>query len=80
MNSDQFIEEQARENLNLKKDGEEVVVMRGLNGDAVGATANGGDNSDSADKSVFSVPGLEKAEARAEISNPKKWIKYFWGN
>lgn len=75
LNSDQYVEQQARENLNLKKEGEEVVVLRGLNGADNPAKQPASD----ADKSVFSVPGLEKAEAKAEVSNPQKWIKYFWG-
>jgi cell division protein FtsB len=75
LNSDQFVEQQARENLNLKKEGEEVVVLRGLNGTEDPAKQPAPE----ADKSVFSVPGLEKAEAKAEVSNPQKWINYFWG-
>lgn len=76
LNSNQFVEQQARENLNLKKDGEQVVVLRDLNGPlgTENQPANG------ADKSVFSVPGLEKAEAKAEVSNPRKWLNYFWGH
>lgn len=77
LNSDQFVEQQARENLNMKKDGEQVVVVRDNNkpetGEAMVRQA-------SADNSIFSVPGLEKAEARAEISNPRKWLNYFWGD
>jgi cell division protein FtsL len=74
LNSDQFVEQQARENLNLKKDGEQVVVLRGLNEPQDGKVPPS-----TQENSVFSVPGLEKAENRAETSNPQKWFKYFWG-
>lgn len=79
LNSDQFVEQQARENLNLKKEGEEVVVLRGLN-EETGKEKQADTATPLADKSVFSVPGLEKAQARTEISNPQKWFNYFWGD
>lgn len=74
LNSDQFVEQQARENLNLKKDGENVMVLRGLGGE----TNHVADptESDNLDNSLFTVSEIEKT--KAEVSNPVKWYKYFF--
>lgn len=69
LNSDQFIDEQARLNLNYKKDGEEVVVING-------------DNSESSvDKYKSSyVYDLDLSENKnEEISNASRWFNYFFG-
>jgi cell division protein FtsB len=73
LESDQYIEEQARTNMGLKKDGEEVVVLKGLDQRKQGTTATGVAN----DTSPFTVPGLEKSKNNKSVSNPEKWLKYF---
>lgn len=70
LGSDEFVEEQARESLGLKKSNEQVYVVKGLP-DTKQVVK---------DNSVFLVPGLEKAQQKAEVSNPGRWIKYFFAN
>ena len=71
LESDQFAEEQARLNLNLKKSGEELTVIKI---DALGLNLA----SSSASDQIFNIPGREKVEPIPEISNPKKWLNYFF--
>lgn len=69
LESEQFVAEQARLNLNYKKEGEEVVVIK----------------SKDDTKDIFSAL---RSDARGESAgdddkksgNPKKWLKYFFGN
>lgn len=71
LESDQFVEEYARLNLNLKKPGEEKTVIKT---DILGldlASSSGGD-------SIFDIPGRGKEEPIPEPSNPKKWLNYFF--
>ncbi len=72
--SDQFIQEQARLNLNYKKEGEEVAVIK---------DKEEGDNAEekidnSINKSIYNIRGLGKIKAEKEINNPVKWWKYFF--
>jgi cell division protein FtsB len=69
LGSDQYVEEQARQNLGLKKDGEQVYVLKGLPST---------DKPVVGDNSAYLVPGLEKAQARALVSNPTRWVEYFF--
>ncbi|MEI8361580.1 MAG: septum formation initiator family protein [bacterium] len=71
LESDQYLEGQARMNMGLKKDGEEVVVVKGLENRIVKT-----DVSTESD-SPFSVPGLDVNRVGGTDSNPKKWLKYF---
>ncbi len=73
LESDQFVEEQARLNLGLKKPGEEVVIIKpnnNQNSSAKQQTLN----------SLYKISGLEKqAPKSSQEGNPKKWFKYFLG-
>ncbi|MDO8668029.1 MAG: septum formation initiator family protein [bacterium] len=72
LESDQFAEEQARLNLNLKKPGEEKTVIKPAVGEAkVLASSTEGDQ-------IFNIPGRKKAEPQPEVPNPKKWLNYFF--
>jgi cell division protein FtsB len=65
LGSDQFAEEQARLNLNLKKPGEELTVIK---------------ISDLASSTAVGPNLIERKiqEANTEVSNPKKWFNYFF--
>ncbi|MFH1233462.1 MAG: septum formation initiator family protein [Patescibacteria group bacterium] len=70
LESDQFVEEQARLKLGLKKEGEAVAVIKnGLNKTE--------DNSVVTSSSIFNIPGLSKIKPVALINNPQRWWKYF---
>jgi cell division protein FtsB len=71
LESDQFAEEQARLNLNLKKPGEELTVVKPGAGGLNLASSSEGD-------SIFNIPGRKKEEPRPESSNPRKWLNYFF--
>ncbi|MDO9399487.1 MAG: septum formation initiator family protein [bacterium] len=74
LESNQFVEEQARLKLGLKKEGESVVVIKnGLDNKAE-------NNSTAISSSVFNIPGLAKANLIEPINNLQKWLKYFFGN
>ena len=68
LESTQFIEKEARLNLDLKKPGEQVVVVKN-------ETES---NEDKKLKSVFIVPGLDKNNEDAVKVNPVKWFDYFF--
>jgi len=72
LESNQFVEEQARLKLGLKKEGEDVAVIK-----------NGLDNKiennlTATSSSIFNIPGLDKANSVDPISNLQKWLKYFF--
>lgn len=67
LDSEQFTEEQARLNFGLKKEGEQVVVIE-----------TGEKNNNTNNKTVFNIPGLDKAKPPKKITNPQKWFKYFF--
>jgi cell division protein FtsL len=71
LKSDQFIEEQARLNMGMKKPGEEVVVIK---------DGKGGDASNNQDKDIFNVPGLEKAVPQKNVTNITRWWNYFFNH
>ncbi|HOZ53561.1 MAG TPA: septum formation initiator family protein [bacterium] len=61
LESDQAIEEKARLNLGLQKEGEKVVVIKKIIKDEV-------------------IEGENKELDEEELTNPQKWIKYFFDN
>ncbi len=69
LQSDQFVEDQARMNLGLKKEGEEVVVIRDGGGQVAGAFS-GNDDADT----------VAKEDKQGSFSNWGKWWSYFFGN
>jgi cell division protein FtsB len=71
LESDQFAEEQARLSLNLKKSGEELTVIKSMPGDL--ASTSGTDQ-------IFDIPGYGKDQPKPEVSNPRKWLNYFFKN
>jgi cell division protein FtsB len=65
LESDQFIDEQARENLNFKKAGEEMVVINDL------------DTEEVLEKQE-SLYRLASNVEEKKPGNPEKWFKYFF--
>ena len=70
LESDQFVEEQARLNLGLKKQGEKVIVVEDSR-DVSG-------NIDTTSDSMIKIPWLEKNISRDNITNTQKWLVYFF--
>ena len=70
LESDQFIEEQARLKLGLKKNGEEVVAIK--NEEKVVQ----GEESDTPN-TIYNMPGLEKTKPEKFLTNPKRWWSFF---
>lgn len=71
LESDQFAEEQARLNLNLKKTGEELTVIK--------IAANGLSSASTSEaKQIFDVLGYNKEKPSQELSNPRKWFSFFF--
>jgi cell division protein FtsB len=70
LKSDQFVEEQARQNMGLKKPGEEAVVIKDFQ-DVMPLVAS---NS----PAVFTIPGLDKAPVVKEKTNFSRWWSYFF--
>jgi cell division protein FtsB len=71
LESDQFVEERARLNLGLKKEGEEVAVISG----EAATIQNNGNKEEGAATGIF---GIEKEEPAKPIGNPRKWWRYFF--
>lgn len=69
LKSDQFVEEQARQNMGLKKPGEQVVIIKGMSDTETNTT--------SAD-SLFSIKGLENLKPTKQDFYPSKWRDYFF--
>jgi len=69
LESDQFVEEYARLNLNLKKPGEEKTVIK------IDAASFA---SSSENDPIFNIPGRVKSAPGPEMSNPKKWFNHFF--
>ena len=74
LNSDQFTEEQARLNLNYKKEGEEVVIIKS---DDFPSETTLQDNSQNLN-SMYSIKGLENRSETNKQGNMKNWFNYFW--
>ncbi|MFH1187329.1 MAG: septum formation initiator family protein [bacterium] len=66
LNSNDFLEEEARTKLGLKKDGEQIVIINN-NG------SKSGDN-----KITNSSPRIYRSAEPAQKSNPRKWRDYFF--
>ncbi len=69
LESDQFIDEEARKNLNFKKEGENVVIIK----NNISTTAKNPNEINS--KYMINQP---KKEQKKRLSNPEKWLKYFF--
>lgn len=71
LNSDDFTEEQARLNLNYKKEGEEVLIIK--NQQESPQTEN------EILSSKYNIKGLkEKTQEPKKDNNYKKWLEYFF--
>jgi len=71
LNSDQYVEEQARMNFGMKKPGERAVVVDLPRGAIASAGTDIG--------GVSSLGGTDMARPRKTVGNPEKWWRYFWG-
>ena len=69
LNSDSFVEEQARLKLNYKKIGEEVFVIKDIPASS--------DSTFDKNNPSYNIPGLNKGEAK-EDGNIFRWWKYFF--
>lgn len=69
LESDQFIDEEARKNLNFKKAGEEVVVIKS-------EVLNTLENKDEIN-SIYMI-NQPKIAGEQMAANPKKWLRYFF--
>ena len=68
LESSQFIEKEARLSLDMKKTGENVVIIKD----------NEKKEEDEKLGSVFSIPGLNKEKDVEKITNPDRWLDYFF--
>jgi len=71
LESEQFVEEQARLKLGLKKQGESAAVIKSKLNKAE-------DNSATTSSSIFNIPGLSKTDLVKQINNLQRWQKYFF--
>lgn len=69
--SDQFTQEQARLNLNYKKEGEEVVVIKNKDEEI------NSEETSQPNKTIYSIRGLNKEKDKKKINNPIRWWRYF---
>lgn len=72
LNSDEFAEEQARLNLNYKKKGEQVLVIKNK-----GEEEEKPEGSENPSESIYGIKGLENKAAQGKKSNARKWVDYF---
>jgi len=70
LESNQFIEEQARLKLGLKKEGEQVAVVETQGGQEKEGSAT--------TTSIFNIPGLAMEQLSKPITNAQRWWKYFF--
>ncbi|MCK4553355.1 septum formation initiator family protein [Candidatus Parcubacteria bacterium] len=70
LESDQFIEEQARLQFGLKKEGEEVAVIKNEDMEQKQVEAGGG--------TIFNVVGSGKNQLTKTMNNPWRWWRYFF--
>jgi len=68
LESDSFVEKEARLNLDLRRPGEKVAVVKDINNTTV----------DKKIKSVFNIPGLNKQQEYLPQNNWQKWYDYFF--
>ncbi|MFA6106899.1 MAG: septum formation initiator family protein [Patescibacteria group bacterium] len=69
LESDQFIEGEARLKLSLKKNGEEVIGIKSSVPETEKEKEPG---------SVYNMPGLNNLPPEKPKTNPEKWFKYFF--
>lgn len=67
LNSNEFIEEEARTKLGLKKDGEQIVIIN-----------NNNNNKTDNIKKISSSPRIYRPQDSVQKSNPEKWRDYFF--
>lgn len=72
LESDQFVEEQARLQFGLKKQGEEAVVIKS---EEVGQSQ---ERVEAGGSAVFGIVGSDKNQPAKSISNPERWRGYFF--
>jgi cell division protein FtsB len=72
LSSDQFVMEQARMNLNYKKPGEEMVVVKGT--DSLSASSKTEQQQDP----IYQIKGFENQKPEKKAANPQKWWNYFF--
>jgi len=73
LNSDQFAEEQARLNLNYKKEGENVTIIKDNNLPNMNTGQNNGELN-----SIYNIKGFDRDIVKKKNNNIKKWFTYFW--
>ncbi|MCK4553364.1 septum formation initiator family protein [Candidatus Parcubacteria bacterium] len=72
LESDQFVEEQARLQFGLKKEGEEAAVIKS---EEVGQSQ---ERVEAGGSAVFGIVGLDKNQPAKSVSNPERWRGYFF--
>lgn len=73
LDSDQYVEEQAREKLNYKKEGEEVVVIKNNLEEKTQLK-----NSSLESENVYNVKKINNTSLNKKQYNYQKWLKYFF--
>jgi len=73
LESDQFVEEQARLKLNYKKDGEKMIVIK--NNDNLTSESDS-----SADANIYNLSRVKESVNIKKIYNPQRWWYYFFFN
>ncbi len=76
LGSNQYLEEQARLNFGLKKQGEEAVVIDAGQERATATETNNSENI--SDKGIFNIPGIGREPSVKPLNNPQKWRRYFF--
>ena len=71
LESDQFVEEQARLQFGLKKEGEEVAVIKNEEVNQIQERVEAGGSA------VFGIVGSDKNKTAESSSNTARWWKYF---
>ncbi len=72
LESEQFIEEQARLNLGLKKEGEEVVIVQSDNNQPKEFSNK------SKESQIYTTLGKKEVKPTSLLTNPRKWWNYFF--
>ena len=74
LETDQFVDRQAREGLNFKKPGEEVVVIKDGSSQAQLATSG------QAVRDAYGISGSYTGNRQQQATNPGRWWRYFFGS
>ncbi len=72
LNTEKFLEEEARSKMGLASPGEEMIIIQNKNGDLANTREE-----EARDLSVYSSTYLTGGEPK-ELSNPQKWWNYFF--